>query len=444
MPILVFTEAGDDLAEPPAVAGAPGRRRAARAAHACARCSTRLRRRGVHGVLCEGGPSLLRRAGRRGPARRPLPHGRAAAGGRRRAEHPRGRRARPDPARLALRDVHRADDHLFLHYGLRAVTRRRASDAPRPRLRPAPGPPAGDGHRQRQPGLVLRRRADDDARRPGRARARQLVADGADLIDVGGESGVTYTGVTAAGGRERARRPARRSAWSPRASSSRSTPGSRVVADAALDAGAHVLNDVSGLRDVGARRRRRARPARRSSSCTRAPRPRRSTSPTTAETSSATSCPSWPSAARSRVARGVPADRLIARPRARTSPSRRPRASRRCARSTALAALGHPWLAAVSRKYFLGRDHRPPAGRAPGGDAGRRRLRRRRTAPRSSGSTTSPPTVDFLRVRGVLAGEAEVPALRRRRRRAEVDPRADARHLGGQQPTADCASVRGH
>ncbi|HWI72952.1 MAG TPA: dihydropteroate synthase, partial [Baekduia sp.] len=30
------------------------------------------------------------------------------------------------------------------------------------------------------------------------ALARRLVADGADVIDVGGESGVTYTGVTAA------------------------------------------------------------------------------------------------------------------------------------------------------------------------------------------------------------------------------------------------------
>jgi riboflavin biosynthesis pyrimidine reductase len=74
-----------------------------------------LAARGVRGVLCEGGPTLLREliaqdalddllltvaplvvAGE-GPS--------IVAGA-----------ALPEPARLALREIHRADDHLFLHY----------------------------------------------------------------------------------------------------------------------------------------------------------------------------------------------------------------------------------------------------------------------------------------------------------------------------------------
>jgi len=81
------------------------------------------------------------------------------------------------------------------------------------------------------------------------ARAMELVADGADIIDVGGESGVTDTPVTAAA-HEAARvvplvrRLAERGVcvsvdtWKP------------VVAAAALEAGASMINDVSGLRDV--------------------------------------------------------------------------------------------------------------------------------------------------------------------------------------------------
>ncbi len=80
------------------------------------------------------------------------------------------------------------------------------------------------------------------------AHAMALVADGADLIDVGGESGVTYTAATAA--EEEAARvvplverlvaegvTVSVDTWKPE------------VADLALAAGAHLLNDVSGLRD---------------------------------------------------------------------------------------------------------------------------------------------------------------------------------------------------
>jgi dihydropteroate synthase len=79
-------------------------------------------------------------------------------------------------------------------------------------------------------------------------RALALVADGADLIDVGGESGVTYTGVTAAADECARVVPlvtrlvaegvtVSVDTWKPE------------VAEAVLDAGAHMINDVSGLRE---------------------------------------------------------------------------------------------------------------------------------------------------------------------------------------------------
>lgn len=80
--------------------------------------------------------------------------------------------------------------------------------------------------------------------------AMDLVAAGADLIDVGGESGVTYSGITAIDvERERVVPVVERlvaegvvvsvDTWKVE------------VARAAVDAGAHLLNDVSGLRDEG-------------------------------------------------------------------------------------------------------------------------------------------------------------------------------------------------
>lgn len=118
VPIVAFAEAGPELPEPPAVAArldvvtlpAP---------LAMGDVLDALRRRGVRGVLCEGGPSLLRLLVADGLLDElcltvaPLLTGGDA----------------PtildgdvlgDPARLTLRDVHRADDHVFLHYGLRS------------------------------------------------------------------------------------------------------------------------------------------------------------------------------------------------------------------------------------------------------------------------------------------------------------------------------------
>jgi dihydropteroate synthase len=81
------------------------------------------------------------------------------------------------------------------------------------------------------------------------AHALALVADGAQIIDVGGESGVTYTPVTPADDEVARVIPLVErlvaegvvvsiDTWKPE------------VAEAALAAGATILNDVSGLRDV--------------------------------------------------------------------------------------------------------------------------------------------------------------------------------------------------
>jgi dihydropteroate synthase len=80
-------------------------------------------------------------------------------------------------------------------------------------------------------------------------RALELVEQGADLIDVGGESGVT--GIPAVAAEEEARRVVplveRLAAEGVRVSVDTGKP---VVARAALAAGAVMINDVSGLRDV--------------------------------------------------------------------------------------------------------------------------------------------------------------------------------------------------
>lgn len=117
VPIVAFAEAGEEVAPVPEVAAqldvvtlpAPLTLRAVLEG---------LRRRGVHGVLCEGGPSLLRRLVAEDLLDdlcltvAPL----LSAGGAAPILEGDGL---PDPARLTLRDVHRAGDHLLLHYGLR-------------------------------------------------------------------------------------------------------------------------------------------------------------------------------------------------------------------------------------------------------------------------------------------------------------------------------------
>jgi dihydropteroate synthase len=236
------------------------------------------------------------------------------------------------------------------------------------------------------------------------ALAHRLVEEGADLIDVGGESGVTYTGVTAAEvERDRVVPLVARlvadglvvsvDTWKP------------LVADAALDAGAHVLNDVSGLRD----------PALADAAA------RTGASLVVMHTRAAPKTEHFADyggdvvsdvvsfvAERCAVAieRGVPAERLIADPGPdfAKSPAESVAALRAVDR---LAALGHPWLAAVSRKYFLAAiTHRPPAERLAGtlaavgfaADHGAAIVRVHDVAA----------VADYLAVREVLHGGAEV------------------------------------
>jgi dihydropteroate synthase len=80
------------------------------------------------------------------------------------------------------------------------------------------------------------------------AHALALVGDGADIIDVGGESGVTYTGVTPDELEAERVVPLVRRLVAEGVTVSVDTwkPG---VARAALDAGAAMINDVSGLAD---------------------------------------------------------------------------------------------------------------------------------------------------------------------------------------------------
>jgi dihydropteroate synthase len=245
------------------------------------------------------------------------------------------------------------------------------------------------------------------------ALALDLVADGADLIDVGGESGVTYTGVTAEAVEiERVVPLVQRlvaagvcvsvDTWKP------------AVAAAALDAGAHVLNDVSGLRDPAL-----ADEAARTGAAL-----------VVMHTRAAPKEEHFADyggdvvgdvvrfvAERCAVARerGVAPGQLIVDPGPDFAKS--PAESVAALRAVdELRALGHPWLAAVSRKYFLAAiTARPPAQRLAGTLAAVGFAAQRGAAIVRVHDVAA--AVDFLAVREVLAGGAEV---------GEIDPDDDA------------------
>jgi dihydropteroate synthase len=244
------------------------------------------------------------------------------------------------------------------------------------------------------------------------ALALRLAEEGADLIDVGGESGVTYTDVTAADvERSRVVPLVQRlvaeglvvsvDTWKPE------------VAGAALDAGAHLLNDVSGLRDPALADHVARTGASLVVMHTRAaPKEEHFADYGGDVVGDVVSFV----AERCAVARdrGVGEDRLIVDPGPdfAKSPAESVAALREIDR---LAALGHPWLAAVSRKYFLAAvTGRPPAERLAGtlaavgfaADRGAAMVRVHDVAA----------TVDFLAVREVLGGGAEV---------GDVDPADD-------------------
>jgi dihydropteroate synthase len=234
--------------------------------------------------------------------------------------------------------------------------------------------------------------------------ALRLVEQGADLIDVGGESGVTYTGVTAA--EVEAERVVPLVArlvdegvcvsvdtWKPE------------VAGAALDAGAHVLNDVSGLRDPAlADHAARTGAALVVMHTRAAPKQEHFADYDGDVVSDVVSFV----AERCAVARahGVADAQLIVDPGPdfAKSPAESVETLRAIDR---LAALGHPWLAAVSRKYFLAAvTGRPPAERLAGtlaavgyaADHGAAIVRVHDVVE----------VMDYLAVREVLRGGAEV------------------------------------
>jgi len=239
------------------------------------------------------------------------------------------------------------------------------------------------------------------------AHARRLVAEGADIVDVGGESGVTYTPATAAEV-EIARvvplveRLAGEGVavsvdtWKP------------TVAAAVLDAGAAMINDTSGLADLRLAELCASTGAAVVVMHTRAaPKQERFADYGGDVVGDVVAflrerC----DAAR---AAGVADDQLVLDPGpdfAKT-PAETVAVLRAIDR---VAALGRPLLLAVSRKYFLGAiTGRPPAARLGGtlaavgwaADAGAAIVRVHDVAE----------TVDFLRVRRVLAGDEEMPAF---------------------------------
>jgi dihydropteroate synthase len=237
--------------------------------------------------------------------------------------------------------------------------------------------------------------------------ARRLVAEGADIVDVGGESGVTYTAASAVDveiGRvvplvERLAGEGIQvsvDTWKP------------AVAEAVLAVGAAMINDTSGLADL-----------RLAELC--------------AETGAALVVMHTRAAPKQERfadyggdvvgdvvaflrerrdaarAAGVADDRIVLDPGpdfAKT-PAETVAVLRAIDR---VAALGHPLLLAVSRKYFVGAiTGRPPAARLAGtlaavgwaADAGAAIVRVHDVAE----------AVDFLRVRRVLSGDDEMPAF---------------------------------
>jgi dihydropteroate synthase len=236
------------------------------------------------------------------------------------------------------------------------------------------------------------------------ARAEELVAAGAGIIDVGGESGVT--GMAPLDAAEEARRVVPLVArlvdagivvsvdtWKP------------VVARAVLDAGAHIINDVSGLRDPALADDCAEAGAALVLMHTRAE-PKKKEFPSYDDVVA-----DVVAFLRDRMAdavgRGVPEDAIVLDPGpdfAKT-PAQTVAVLRRL---DALAALGRPLLLAVSRKDFIGaltqrtprqRDAGTLAAIGAGVDAGASILRVHDVAA----------VHDYLTVRAALRGDVAVP-----------------------------------
>jgi len=237
-------------------------------------------------------------------------------------------------------------------------------------------------------------------------RGLELAADGADLVDVGAESGVTYS-TAAAADVEAARVVPRVERLVAEGVSVSVDTWKPAVASAALDAGAVMLNDVSGLRDPAL-----ADLAARTGAAlvlmhTRAE-PKREAFPDYDDVAADVEA-----FLRERIDlaldHGVALEQLVLDPGpdfAKT-PEQTVAVLRDLDR---LHALGRPLLLALSRKYFLGAiTGRPPAERLAGtlaaaawaADAGAAILRVHDVAA----------VRDVLAVKAVLDGRAEVPAF---------------------------------
>jgi dihydropteroate synthase len=231
-----------------------------------------------------------------------------------------------------------------------------------------------------------------------------LVADGADLVDVGGESGVTYTGPTAADVEIARVVPLVERLVAEGVAVSVDT-FKAPVARAALEAGATMINDVSGLADIAI-----------AELCARA-----GASLVVMHTRAAPKQERFPAYddvvadvvgfLRDAVARAraVGVQRVVVDPGPdfAKSPAESVEVLRAFAR---VVALGEPVLAAVSRKYFLGAiTGRPPDRRLGASvaaalwaaDAGAAILRVHDVAD----------VADAIAVRDVLRGDAEVPTV---------------------------------
>jgi dihydropteroate synthase len=235
--------------------------------------------------------------------------------------------------------------------------------------------------------------------------ALALVADGAQIIDVGGESGVTYTGVSPDEVECERVVPLVRALVAEGVTVSVDT-WKATVAERVLDAGAHIVNDTSGLADPRLAELAAAAGAALVVMHTRAA-PKQEGFPDYDGDVRGDVMRFLAERCALAVSHGLGAEQLIVDPG--------PDFAKRPAESVEVMAdlrslqqLGRPVLAAISRKYFVGAiTGRPPQERLAGTlaalgeavDAGAAiaRLHDVREA------------ADFLAVRAVLRGEREMP-----------------------------------
>jgi hypothetical protein len=256
--------------------------------------------------------------------------------------------------------------------------------------------------------------------------AMALVADGADLVDVGGESGVTYTSATAAEVEAARVVPLVERLVAEGVTVSVDTWKAE-VADLALAAGAHVLNDVSGLADP-----RLGEAAARTGAglvlmhTRAAPKTEHFADYGGAVVDDVVALLSALVARAEEL--GVAREQLLLDP-GRTSPRRRGRPWRSCARCRGCARSACRSCSPSRTSTSWGRSP-GGAGRAPGRDAGRGRL---------GGAGRGGDAAGSRRARGPRAPRGHgrpgrprrAARVRRRRRVPEVDPRAMSRSRRG-------------